>query len=334
MLRFVVHAGHRLTMTPYLERWAGEFRRRVELVSYDTIFCSARLPRCVHVFTDLERLDTADRERAAYLWRALEAGAPEIELLNHPLLGMRRYELLRTLCEAGINDFDVYRLTEVRRPRRFPVFVRGENDHHGPETALLASQHELDAAVKRLVDSGKSREGRIAVEFHAARDADGLYRKYAAFYVAGEVLPRHLMISEQWMVKAKSRILDDEKIAEERGYIEANPHAEWIADVFRKARVDYGRIDYGFVDGKPQAYEINTNPTIIPQEVTERTPRNARFAAALTAAYQRLEQRNGGAKDLHEVAWIPLDPPLKGPAGRMVSRVLAAVAGRQFRRPV
>jgi hypothetical protein len=331
VLRFIVHAGHRRTMTPYLERWAGEFRHHVDLVSYDETFCSTYLPRCVHVFTDIERLDSATRERAAYLWGTLRRRAPEIESLNHPLLAMRRYELLRTLREAGINDFDVYRLTEARNVRRFPAFVRGENDHQGAESELLRSQEELDACVKSLVDAGKSRDTRIAVEFHASKHEDGLYRKYAAFYLAGVVIPRHLFIGPHWMVKDVTRVRNDANSAEELSYCAENPHAAWITSVFQLARIDYGRIDYGIVDGKLQVFEINTNPTIFPAEMTELNRNNTRFVAALTAAYEALEQRNGGAARRQDLARIPLDPPLKNRRERLVSRTLALVAGRQFR---
>lgn len=318
-------------MTPYLERWANEFRSHVDLVSYDEIFRSNDLPRCVHVFTDIERLDSEDRERAAYLWGTLQRQAPEIELLNHPLLAMRRYELLRTLREAGVNDFDVYRLTEARRIRRFPVFVRGENDHKGAESGLLGSQEELAAFVKSLVDAGKSRDTRIAVEFHASKGPDGLYRKYAAFCLAGVVIPRHLFIGPHWMVKDETRIRDEAKFAEERRYCDEHPHAAWIASVFKLANIDYGRIDYGIVDGKPQVFEINTNPTIVPAELTQLNPNNVRFIAALTAAYSALEQRNGGAIRMGELPRIALDPPLKNRKARLVSGALAFFVGRQLR---
>jgi hypothetical protein len=318
-------------MTPYLDRWSGEFRSHVDLISYDEGFRSTHLPRCVHVFTDIERLDPEDRERAAYLWRTLRRAAPEIESWNHPLLAMRRYELLRTLCEAGMNDFDVYRLTEARRVRRFPVFVRGENDHHGAESELLESQGELDAFVKGLVDAGKSRDTRIVVEFIPTKSEDGLYRKYAAFYLAGVVIPRHVFIGPHWMVKEGTRIRDDAKLAEELRYFTENPHTAWITAVFKLANIDYGRIDYGIADGKPQAFEINTNPTIVPAEMTELNRNNPRFVTALTAAFAALEERNGGAARRNDLQQIPLDPPLKNRRERFVSRTLALIARRQFR---
>jgi hypothetical protein len=321
-------------MTPYLERWAGDFRARVELVSYDELFRSTALPQCVHVFTDIDRIDPQDRERAAYLWATLRRAAPRLELLNHPLLAMRRYELLRSLRESGINEFDVYQLTEARRPRRFPVFLRVEDDHLGPRSELLASQEAVDAAVTQLVASGEGRDRRIAVEFHAQKEADGLYRKYAAFYIAGTVLARHLMIGPHWMVKDATRIRNESTLAEQRRYCEENPHAEWIASVFRLARIDYGRIDYGIVDGRLQVFEINMNPTIVTAETVEKTPHNLRFTAALTAAYEELEARNGGAKHASELPRIAVDPPLRSRSARLVGGVLARLARRQLRRPV
>ena len=51
----------------------------------------------------------------------------------------------------------------------------------------------------------------------------------------------------------------------------------------------------------------------------------------LAAAYAALEQRNGGAKRLGDLARIPLDPPLKSRTQRLVGRALAFVARRQLR---
>jgi hypothetical protein len=326
-----VHDGHRLTLLPYLERWAGAFRSRIEMLSYDELFRSAKLARCTHVFTDLERLHAEDRERAARVWKSLEEGAPEVRLLNHPLLAMRRYELLRTLREHGHNDFDVYRLTEARTPKRFPVFLRSENDHLGPESGLIPAKDELERAVAALSRDGKSRDARIAVEFCAEAGADGWFRKYAAFYVDGAVVPRHIMFARSWVVKAGTKVVDDGKSDEERRWAEANPHADWIGAVFRLARIDYGRIDYGIVAGRPQAYEINTNPTIFPAEVRERSPRNERFAAAITEVFAELDARTAAPGPR---GWVTMAPPLHGRFARLAGKVLGRLFHRQLRTPI
>ncbi len=332
MIRFVVHAAHRLTMLPYLERWAGAFRSHIELVSYDQIFRATRLPLRAHVFTDIERLGAEDLERAAKLFEALRSASPELPLLNHPLRVRRRYELLRTLHDVGINDFNVYRLSEARKPRRFPVFLRSENDHAGPETDLIASQADLDVAVEALASDGRSRETRIAVEYSAEPGSDGLFRKFAAFSVNGEVIPRHVMFSRGWLVKGATKTVTEATEAEQLAYVRENPHADWIRSVFELACIDYGRIDYGIVAGRLQAFEINSNATIVPAEVTERSERNEHFTALLTRAFENLEKR--GSESAHSASYARLDKPVLRWTGRMASLVLEKAFSRQLRRPV
>ena len=49
---------------------------------------------------------------------------------------------------------------------------------------------------------------------------------------------------------------------EEYEFVSTNPFAEALRPVFEIAGVDYGRVDFGLVGGRPQIYEINTNPDI------------------------------------------------------------------------
>jgi hypothetical protein len=52
-------------------------------------------------------------------------------------------------------------------------------------------------------------------------------------------------------------------------FFNTNPHEAWIREMFAIAHIDYGRIDYGILNGKPQVWEINTNPmiTALPREL-------------------------------------------------------------------
>ena len=43
-----------------------------------------------------------------------------------------------------------------------------------------------------------------------------------------------------------------------------NAYEKELRRVFDIANVEYGRVDFGLVDGKVQIYEINTNPNIRP----------------------------------------------------------------------
>src|SRR5262249_37292154 len=143
----------------------------------------------VVIFSDLDHMTPGGEEMAAGLWRDLARAGRRARRLNNPLLFMRRYELLRTLREKGLNDFDVYRLTEARLPQRYPFFIRGENDNRG-SAGLLASRADLEAEIARLVAEGRSRQGRMIVEFRGARDEFGLFRRYGAYCVGGTIVPR------------------------------------------------------------------------------------------------------------------------------------------------
>jgi hypothetical protein len=333
MLRFVVHTAHRLTLSPYIENWAGAFASHIDVIGYDELFRATRLPLCTHVFTDFDRLTPKERENAAFIWNALAHGPSPVKLLNHPLRAMRRYELLRALHERGLNDFDVYRPTEARAPVRYPVFLRRENEHFGPESELLRSRRELDAALESLCEQSRCREARLVVEYNAEPAQDGIYRKYGAFYVDGEVIPRHVLFSREWFVKGRTKMIDDAVLEEEERFLETNPDAERVAEIFRVAHIDYGRIDYTWVGGKLQTYEINVNPTVIPAGPLKRTRKKTRFSRALTEAFVRLEAQSPDGVGTRPKTFA-LAAPLKDWRARLASRVLERLIGRQLREPV
>ena len=45
--------------------------------------------------------------------------------------------------------------------------------------------------------------------------------------------------------------------------MQTNPHEAELRAIFKLARIDYGRIDYGIKDGQIQVWEINTNPMLL-----------------------------------------------------------------------
>ncbi len=199
---------------------------------------------------------------------------------------MTRYELLRMLHERGINEFDVYRLDEARSPKRYPVFLRRENDHQGNITPLLQSEEEFQLAVAA---QGHRRSDTLAVEFVDTSEPDGVYRKYSAMIVGGAVFPAHLFSSRQWMVKLAEYDVPDYDI--EMKFIETNPHREQLESVARIAGIEWGRIDYGIRDGRVQIFEINTNPMILTAvglSMLERRPTLDKMFAPIWAAMVEL----------------------------------------------
>lgn len=244
----------------YLESHGAGVADRFVPVTYEELVATREYRTGVYCFADLELLSTLEREAAARTWDELTARG--LRTLNHPLRSRRRYDLLRALHRHGANRFNVYRVDEVDPPLRFPVFVRGENDHKGALTPLLHTPGELTAAIDAMHHDGAGVEDKLIVEFCDTADDAGMYRKYSAFIVGDRVLARHVFFDRDWMVK-RPRMLNSQLLEEERRYVETNPHESQLSAIFAEAEITYGRIDYGMLDGTIQVWEINTNPMIV-----------------------------------------------------------------------
>ncbi|MCC7275101.1 MAG: hypothetical protein IT561_20710 [Alphaproteobacteria bacterium] len=288
MIVYLATAAHDYPMGDFLAGPGAALAGRVRTMHYEEVLTRDpdRLPLGTWIFADLERLGWQGAMLAARLWRRLaERGC---RLLNHPTRALRRYEMLRLLHDKGINDFDVYRLTDQRPPRRYPVFLRRDDNHSGPVSALCGDAEALFTAVAGLRRRAWPRQRMIVVEFSDTRGADGLYRKFGAFHVAGSVVAGHMDTSRAWAVKDID-IVDPAETAAELRFLDENPWADAIIDVFRLARLDYGRIDFSVRDGRMIVWEINTNP-LIASPASLRPDRAAvaarvfpRLAAALAA---------------------------------------------------
>ena len=311
MIYYLVKAGKpQKTIDVFLNKVAPEAKAFITPLTYEKVFRRKKIRLGTYIFSDLERLNNFELEAAAEIWSALEKYLPNIKLLNHPLKAMRRYQLLRCLYKRGLNDFNVYRLTELRCPEKFPVFIRGENDHAGAETALIHDQEQLKAEIESMISSGKTVESRIIVEFNTEQDTDHYYKKYSAYNIFGKILPRHLIFSNQWHVKHRD-VTNENIIKQSKEYMRENPHAEEIMKIFSIANIDYGRIDYSIVEGKLQTYEINTNPKIAGPitAIDHKYGAKIRFIPHFLSAMKLLDSV-AGEKDIIRVLFTknPIEP--------------------------
>jgi hypothetical protein len=122
----------------------------------------------------------------------------------------------------------------------------------------------------------------LLVEFCDTADAQGVYRKYAAFRVGDAIIARHLFFSHHWHVKS-AELQDAASLQEERDYVTMNPHSEMLRPIFDLAGIEYGRVDYALHDGRIRVWEINTNPTILAPP-RERVPTRRSRGPILDAA--------------------------------------------------
>src|SRR5262249_26500188 len=149
----------------------------------------------------LDRLDVEATERAALLRRVLQDSERGIRVWNDPIRSMRRFELLRHLYARGLNAFNVYRLTDVREVRRFPVFLRAADAHAGSLSRLLRDSDALERAVDEMVAQGKSRDNKLIVEYVDCRDAAGTHQKFSALFVGPHILQATRGTGGNWVVK-------------------------------------------------------------------------------------------------------------------------------------
>lgn len=278
MIYYLCTEQHRYTISHWLSKYGRGQRGDIKVLSYRHLL-EIEVPATV-IFTDFDRLVEGFRIRAGRQCDALQQAGCRV--LNHPGKSLLRYDLQQALD----NDFCVYRKDEVASCR-FPVFVRREDGHQGSATDLIHDSVGLSQALSE-------RKKGLTVEHLDSSDSQGIFRKYSAFCINGEIVPRHILFSKHWEVKNPD-LVDQETVDEELHYIENNPHRDEIAKVFDLADIQYGRIDYSFYQERMQVWEINTNPML-------RVPAQSK--------HESRRQIHGISADRINQAFLALDQPI------------------------
>ena len=257
---------------------------RFEVVTYDEAFRRRHWRGGTVIFADLDRLASGDVLRATLLYRRFRRARAPLRLLNHPTRTCRRYGLLRRLHEAGINAHNVYRADEGRRPRRYPVFLRLESQHDGACSGLIDNDAALDAELWRLTSLGLGAHDLLIVEFSDTVDADGVYRKATAYIVGDAVFQRFMFFGDHWEVKqprsgtVAQRCSEASMLDEETAFLGGEAYLPVLRRVAEIGGFGFGRIDFGIADGKPQIWEVNTNPDPAVMRYTQSGERATRIA--------------------------------------------------------
>ncbi|MBT0959241.1 hypothetical protein IV417_17775 [Alphaproteobacteria bacterium KMM 3653] len=258
---YVTVRHHRYTMRSYIEPLAEQ---GVDLTiwSYDNLLDAVRLPKAVYILSDFDRLHP-------WLWEVLgryvdliRAGGGKV--LNDPRLFRPRHALIRTLKAEGINDYTCALPALGEWPERYPVFLRTLTAHRGVGSDLLEDRAAAEAALDTALKAGHAIADLLFIEF-AAEPIEGargpVYHKLSNYKIGEAVVPTNGVFQDVWEAKYGTvGAGSDESYARERAEMADDPNGPLVARVFEIARVDFGRVDYGFYKGRPQIYEINTNP--------------------------------------------------------------------------
>jgi len=272
------------TVATFLNGPGPDWHGRVRTIPYESIRQGDELPTGTYVFADCERLSPHGTIHASTIASHLAARSGT-RLLNHPVRSMRRFELLRSLYEDGVNPFNVYRATECRRSVRYPVFLRRDDGHEGPITGLIRTESVLERALRGLLDQPYRRDTILIVEFADTRSPDGFYRKRSIWRIGWHYFAAHIHTGADWNVKVAGEI-DRAHVDRERDFF-LSPDLEAVAaPLFERARIDFGRIDFAERNGAPVVWEINTNPEWWAKtyDLPERRELGRMFQARLTGA--------------------------------------------------
>jgi hypothetical protein len=233
----------------------------ISVRSYEEALTGAAFPPGAYVFTALDQLTETETELVTRLHERLAAAAPGLPRLNHPARWLRRGALLDAAFDAGVNPFRARRLSASGN-LRFPVFLRSESQHSGSLSTLLHDRGAIRRAVIAALLRGHRYRDLLLVEYCHTADDSGRFRKYSAMIIGTQIVPRSLTTSPEWVTKVHGRYTDDAAAAADRDYVTTNPHEAWLRRVAELGGVEYGRVDYSLLEGRPVLWEINTNPTI------------------------------------------------------------------------
>jgi hypothetical protein len=320
----------------FFETWGSRLADRVRFVWYDDLAQLDELPGATcYVFADLERLSTDGLRRLSDLADVLSGTEAAPLIVNHPGRVLRRYELLRTLHERGVNPYQVYRVPPVPVDVRFPVFIRAEHEHE-ILTPRLSTRRDVERHLVGAYLAGHDLASLLLVEFEDVSDEEGMYSRCIAYVVGDTVVPGHLAFGSTWIVKGGG-FLEGERLEQQLASVVPGEREELLLEVAQLAGIGYGRFDYAVVDGRVCVWELNTNPTLLlrPEEHRPFALEQVRpVAERLTEAFERL------AGESEELRPVRLPPTARGrplaPPGRrrgVIPFLLAKEPVRRVLRP-
>jgi hypothetical protein len=234
-----------------------------QVLTYPWALASRRLERATYIFSDHDRLSFWQLELAAHLYRQLASAGCRV--LNDPARSLQRLGLLRRLRAEGLNSFTAWPAEDAPEIDRFPVFLRTQSAHRGVLSDLLGSREALAGALDDLLDRGFPLKDLMIVEYCAEPVRDDLFRKLSVYRIGEALVAAPCVHERHWSAKyGQLGVADQDLYDDDFRLVRDNPFADHARRVFDLARIDYGRIDFGLVNGRPEVYEINTNPYVAP----------------------------------------------------------------------
>lgn len=149
----------------------------------------------------------------------------------------------------------------------YPIIMRAAGDHGGISTVRLEKEQGIERASHFFALDGRDY---YLTQFVDYQSADGYYRKYRVAVVDGVPWLRHLIIADQWLIHADSRVSDGHSQTEEAEALECFSEGlgkklqAMITAITKKIGLDYYGIDCHIDDnGEMLVFEVNANMNIL-----------------------------------------------------------------------
>ena len=147
-----------------------------------------------------------------------------------------------------------------------PIILRQVGTHSGKIVGLFDAVEEAVAAL--------TPGDHVATQFVDFASADGLYRKYRAFFIGERIVLRHMLVSDHWNVHAKDRarfmVEHPDAVAEERALMESGdpfpPNVRCVLEAVRERMpLDFFGMDFGVTQGgEVVLFEANATMSFFP----------------------------------------------------------------------
>jgi hypothetical protein len=262
MIYYICHRKYAYTLAVFFRYFRNDLADRLRFLSYDAFFQMNEIDTGVFVFTDFDRLDSEQMRRAKKRANLLDRADTSNVILNDPNRFLGRFDLLQTLHARDPQAPATQRLVDWKQVKDFPVFIRGERDHLAALSGLIDTATALETTAKRLLNEHSNIDDVMIIQFQNQPNDAGFYEKYGAFRVGDTIYGQHLFQHQNWWVKENAADWSNLQRARHFDYIDKNPHADLLMPIFKAAGIEYGRIDYGLMEGRVVVFEINTNPVV------------------------------------------------------------------------
>lgn len=122
----------------------------------------------------------------------------------------------------------------------FPFLLREDRDHSGEIVRIDDGAALAGTPLARFAHP-------LAMEYVDVRSPDGLYRKYRYVLVGATGVPRHLIVSEHWLVRARDRVRRPAVLREEIAYLDArDPNHDLLRRAQQALGLEVVAFDYSY----------------------------------------------------------------------------------------